>query len=200
VAAGRPDRETAACHAALRRYTRAVLWSTPSFYGRDGRWRELPPRHAKRLGPDERSAYACGAYAADAADHARTAGLALDYTPASVRQMERMLAMLHDSLPPGIDIPAPGVYSSDPALLRLAKSYGGYLGEVLRLHDGARWSAQSVLGPENGEFNLRLADGSEVWPIAKVYKRLAYGPEDNVWLYYLGLTGRSAEPAGPAGE
>lgn len=71
---------------------------------------------------------------------------------------------------------------------------GRIRGEVIRRSVGGEWSADD--GDPEGEINieLHLSDGSVIWPIRRVMKRLANGPEDSLLAYgaAVGLDLRSA--------
>ncbi|HEV8239963.1 MAG TPA: hypothetical protein VGS57_11395, partial [Thermoanaerobaculia bacterium] len=64
---------------------------------------------------------------------------------------------------------------------------GAYTGEVIRRAVGGTWSGDDP-DPE-GEINieLQLADGSIVWPVQRVMKRLANGAEDALAPYAAAL-------------
>ncbi|HEX6810646.1 MAG TPA: hypothetical protein VF384_03385 [Planctomycetota bacterium] len=123
------------------------------------------------------------AYAQDAVDHARASvGVTLDFSPGSIEHVERILAQLHSSLPKGFlgKLRRRGPTQQD--ILKMAKMYGGYIGEVVRRAGGGEWTFDTEIAP--GERILCLSkEGQRVWPVAKVHKRITAGSGDDVWLY-----------------
>lgn len=123
------------------------------------------------------------AYAEDAVDHARSAsGVALDYSPESIRNVEAVLQTLYAALPKGflgrLLRKAPSAQDLDT----MCKMYGGYLGEVFRRAGGGEWAFDTEISPGQTVICLRKGD-AKVFPPAKVFKRLTNGPEDDVWMY-----------------
>lgn len=59
----------------------------------------------------------------------------------------------------------------------MAKTWGGYIGEVLRRNIGGEWSI------ENNTIILSIKD-TKLFPPAKAYRRRKNGSEDNVFNYY----------------
>lgn len=125
------------------------------------------------------------AYALDAVDHARSAlGIELDFSPGSVRLVERVLKTMHDETKPkGL---LGKLFSKGPSPEQLdvfTKMYGGYVGEVLRREAGGEWFLDTEVMPGNRVIGLKK-DDRRIWPPAKVGKRLMNGDEDNVWVYF----------------
>ena len=117
--------------------------------------------------------------AAEAVHRAENAmNLTLDYSPGSLPKVEKILTKLniqHMEKP-----------FSDERLRGESMLWGAYVGEVLRRHKGGHWEPDSEAAGE-GSFPLHW-EGHESFPCAWCYKRIANGPEDNVWLKYLALT------------
>src|SRR6516164_3042192 len=125
--------------------------------------------------PDLRVTQIAETYALDAIDLAASNfGIALDWSEASVRQVEEMLARLHDEMA--------SAQPPDAAVWTFAKTFGSYLGEVLRRHHGGTWGMVSMGGQSFP--GLRQTSGSLSWPWGKAHKRLVNGPADNVCHYY----------------
>jgi hypothetical protein len=123
------------------------------------------------------------AYAEDAVDHAQSAvGIALDYSPESIRNVEAVLEKLHAALPKGFLGRLFGKGPSADDLDRVSKMYGGYVGEVIRRAGGGEWVFDTEIMPGQKVICLTKGD-TKIWPPAKVYKRLTNGPEDSVWHY-----------------
>jgi hypothetical protein len=118
------------------------------------------------------------AYALDAVDHAKGASsVELDFSEESVAQVEAILTQLHDAMPKGFFARLFGRGPSSDDVLTMCKMYGSYVGEVLRRAHGGEWALI------DGQVTLTNGD-ERVWPMAKVFKRLKNGSEDNVAVYY----------------
>jgi hypothetical protein len=118
------------------------------------------------------------AYALDAVDHAKSAAnLELDFSEASVARVEAILTQLHDALPKGFLAKLFRRGPSNDDILTMSKMYGSYLGEVIRKTRGGEWALI------DGQVTLTNGD-ERVWPIAKVFKRIVNGSEDNVAVYF----------------
>jgi hypothetical protein len=118
------------------------------------------------------------AYALDAVDHAKSsANVELDFSEASVDHVEAILTELHDALPKGFIARLFGRGPSNDDILTMSKMYGSYVGEVLRRTHGGEWALI------DGQVTLTHGEG-RIWPIAKVFKRITNGSEDNVAVYY----------------
>lgn len=67
--------------------------------------------------------------------------------------------------------------------------FGGYVGEVIRRKSGGSWEIDSTIAP--GEFVYALRVGTaQLFPPAKVHKRIVNGAEDNIVQYYAVLKQR----------
>ena len=118
------------------------------------------------------------AFALDAIDHAKAvASVELDFTAESIGQVEDILTKLHDALPKGFFSKLFKSGPSESDILTMSKMYGSYLGEVLRRVRGGEWKLI------DGQVTLTNGD-ERIWPIAKVYKRITNGGEDNVAVYF----------------
>jgi len=60
---------------------------------------------------------------------------------------------------------------------------GSYVGEVIRRQYGGEWETND--NDPKGEINIaiKLSNGSIVWPVQKVMKRLKNGIEDGIYVY-----------------
>lgn len=95
--------------------------------------------------------------------------------------------------------PKPGGLLSQPLGARLF-ALGAYVGEVVRRSVGGEWQTDD--SDPRGEINvaLKLPDGSLIWPVQRVMKRLRNGPEDGIAAYgaLLGVAvGKRPEPFSP---
>jgi hypothetical protein len=123
------------------------------------------------------------AYAEDAVDHAKRNGVVLDYTMASVKDVETLLGVLYAAAPRGVLARLLKRGPSTEDVATAAKMYGGYVGEVIRRTRGGEWVLDTEISP--GQTVISLRDGEwRTFPPAKVHKRLVNGPEDNVWHYF----------------
>jgi hypothetical protein len=132
--------------------------------------------------PDPQVAEVAEAYSLDAVDLAdRNFGVTLDWSEASVHQVEQVLGRLHDDM----------AHSRPPedVVWTFAKAFGSYVGEVLRRHHGGTWGTVSVDGQSFP--GLQQSSGGCCWPWGKAHKRLVNGPEDNISHYYSALARES---------
>ncbi len=111
-----------------------------------------------------------------AIEYAKTLNKHLDYSEASLADVEEILDQYFEDLS-----------SKNPTLDEvesLAMIWGIYLGEVVRIHNSERcnWQVEDVIG--DGEEPYLLIEQIKARPIYKVYKRLMNGPEDNVISFY----------------
>lgn len=125
------------------------------------------------------------AYAEDAVAMAKVNfGMTLDYSEASIETVEACLAKLYDTRPKGL---LRKLFRRGPTadeIRTVAMMFGGYIGEVFRRHHGGAWLLGPAPGAAEPVVTLQSASGSQLWPTAKVYKRLLHGAEDDVWAYY----------------
>jgi|SRR5579859_6506916 len=121
------------------------------------------------------------AYALDAVDFARdNMKVTLDWTDQSIQAVESILDVfnrgLADANPP------------DEQVFGISKMWGSYIGEVYRKSHGATWGM--ITHGDQSFPGLRATSGTLFWPWGRVQNRIRNGPEDNVWHYYLDLTGQ----------
>jgi hypothetical protein len=114
-------------------------------------------------------------------------GVTLDYSPASVEQVEAILGKLHD------EYKRRGTTEGQRGL---ALAFGVYIGEVIRKQTGEGFWKQDH--PVAGEGSMPLHwKGHDSFPVAWCLKRLANGEADNVWHKYQMIVGKelSARPS-----
>jgi len=118
---------------------------------------------------------------------AQVCGVTLDYSEASIQQVEQMLSKLYDAVPKEPDDPVgrKSLTKSD-ILQKISTAMGGYIGEVIKRQWGGKWKRHSPIYPEQELLTLETV-GIDIWPHMKVEKRLTNGPEDDVWFYFLAL-------------
>ncbi len=118
---------------------------------------------------------AMSAAAQSAVDFAQNFDITLDYSESSIEKVDYIVGGLHDSLerdrPPKKEVE------------RLYTMMGAYIGEVIKRRWGGKWGWESKLHPGQKLLTLTAA-GIEMWPQAKVHKRLTEGPHENVWWYF----------------
>lgn len=124
------------------------------------------------------------AYAEDAVDFAQQRfGIHLDYSEASIGQVERILDRLHKSIPRGFFSKWLKRGPTPDEIERVAKMFGGYIGEVMRRQFSGDWTLDSSIFAEP-TITLAFSPTSMVFPPSKVYKRLIDGEGDAVTSYY----------------
>jgi hypothetical protein len=105
----------------------------------------------------------------------------LDYSEASLMQIEQMFSVLYKDLSRGWLArwlrPGP----TEQEVRQVALLLGAYIGEVIRRHHGGHWEIRKRLGEQLLPLITR---GVSTYPLSKAYERLIYGPQENVWSYY----------------
>ncbi|NHZ77961.1 hypothetical protein F2P44_01400 [Massilia sp. CCM 8695] len=127
--------------------------------------------------PDAAVQRAASAYAAQAVATARDQfGIKLDGSDASMVQLEAVLARAHTSY--AAKSPRP----SDEQVMAVARMYGSYLGEVVRLKHGGVWG----MAPLDGQTlpGMRTTAGTNFWPWTQASQRISKGAGNNVADYY----------------
>jgi hypothetical protein len=114
----------------------------------------------------------------------------LDYSEASLRQIERMMSVLfkdrHRSWLARWLRPGP----TEEEVRQVALLLGAYIGEVIRRHHGGQWAFHKRLGLQ---LLPLITHGVSTYPLSKAYQRLTYGPEEDVWSYYQVLRSELAQ-------
>lgn len=110
------------------------------------------------------------------AEALRSSGYRADFSPASLWEVERFFEEHTRS-----GEPRRGGLLAEDTGSRLF-SLGAYVGEVIRRAVGGEWAADDT--DPQGELNvaLTLLDGSTVWPVQRVVKRLQ-NSEDSIAAY-----------------
>jgi hypothetical protein len=112
------------------------------------------------------------AYAGRAVDTARDAGVSLDYSEGSLMQLEELLEGLTQK-----------PVSQPEDLAETCKTWGSYLGEVVRRRFGGEWTIETYPGKQFATLTLTVR-GNKLFPTMKVHRRLTQGQDDNVWSFY----------------
>lgn len=113
------------------------------------------------------------AYAQRAVQRAREMRAELDFSENSLMELETILDRV------ARDEAAP---SSDD-LTETCKTWGSYLGEVVRRKFGGEWSIETYPGKQFATLTLTIA-GNKLFPSMKVHRRIVEGEKDNVWSFY----------------
>lgn len=114
------------------------------------------------------------AFAKDAVTDAKAQfDLTLDYSPASIEHLERIVAAKYEELQEKPILPI--------QMEALSKVWGAYLGEVIRRQRGGTWSTAKE-GPYAGLCILQ-SGADQICTLGKVYKRLVNGEVDNLFFY-----------------
>lgn len=117
------------------------------------------------------------AYALDAVDLAKSQfGMQLDWSDASIENVERALVNMHASYVAKTPTP------SREQVMLFAKGFGSYVGEVYRRNYGAEWGMTSINGQKFP--GLRTKSGNNFWPWGRVVKFITDGDENNVFDCY----------------
>jgi len=117
------------------------------------------------------------AYALDAVELAkRQFGANLDWSDASIENVEMVLVKMHASYVATTPRPTP------EQVMSFAKGFGSYVGEVYRRNHGAEWGIVSLGGQKFP--GLRTKTGVNFWPWGRVSNRITEGGENNVLDYY----------------
>ncbi|MBK1791407.1 DUF3806 domain-containing protein [Persicirhabdus sediminis] len=110
-----------------------------------------------------------------AIEFARSSGLTLDQSDASIAVIESILDSLHKQIKEA--------NPSDEQITSYSRMLGCYLGETFRINHGATWGL-ITLGEQRMP-GLQFTSGSgQFWPWVKVQQRLVDGPAHNVVNYY----------------
>ncbi|WP_211748615.1 hypothetical protein [Paenibacillus sp. Marseille-Q4541] len=119
------------------------------------------------------------AYAEDAVDFADQMDVKLDFSEASLKDLDSILQKFHGELPRGWR----KIFNKGPSeeqIAYMAKMWGGYLGEVVVRHLGGEWKASEIV-----EDTIALQIGEEeLYPPSRAYRRIMNGAEDSVEDYY----------------
>jgi hypothetical protein len=121
------------------------------------------------------------AFALDAIDVARdNFEVKLDWSEKSIKKVEDILDRLHKSLKKASP--------TDDSIWTFSKIFGSYIGEVYCRNHKASWG-MVTLNDESFP-GLEGSNKALFWPWSKVFNRIKYGDQDNVWYYYEMITER----------
>ena len=115
-------------------------------------------------------------------------GIKLDWSDASIQQIESVLAAFHAD-----------VASAKPSRKQVwwySKLFGSYIGEVYRKNHGATWGIVQTNGYNMPALKADL-NGEVFLPMARTRDRIVDGAENNVWQYYSQLPKKPDAPQAP---
>lgn len=110
-------------------------------------------------------------------------GVALDYSPASLKRLDVIIDDLRRD-------------QRFEALQTLLFSIGCYVGEVLVRHAGGRWRTTQELGMgvvASAPIAIAMPDGRGCNPVGRVYKRFQKGREDSLAGFFQAMTGAAPD-------
>jgi hypothetical protein len=106
----------------------------------------------------------------------------LDYSESSIQLVEAICESLYADIPKNFFTKLIQSGPSENKISQMAQMLGAYVGEVIRKNYGGSWALEEV-GSQGKTIVLNIGE-TKVFPVAKLYKRLKNGPEDNVYHYY----------------
>ncbi|WP_168124077.1 hypothetical protein [Paenibacillus sp. HB172176] len=119
------------------------------------------------------------AYAEDAQDLANQLKVELNYTEDSLFELDTILEKYHQGIPKGIKkILSKG--PSEDQINQMAKIWGAYLGETIIKQLGGEWIQSNTF---DNTIAIKIGE-TEIYPPAKIYKRIKNGSEDNINIYF----------------
>lgn len=136
-------------------------------------------------------------FAAAAVAMARELNVTLDYSEASLEEVEQILAQLHGELnhPQVAALDAPAPRPTAAQMDDLCRLWGSYVGEVVRRRWGGEWGLEQYPGRDFATLALTVG-GSKIFPSLKVYRRLTDGDQENLWSFYQQVRARLAAHPG----
>jgi hypothetical protein len=108
--------------------------------------------------------------------------LALDFTEESIASLEQALCRLHDSFA--------RTRPQEDRIWTFAKTFGSYLGEVLRRAHGGEWG---LVTADKATFPGMRCDAKDLTfsPWIRAHQRIVRGQGDDIWHYYRSLCERT---------
>jgi hypothetical protein len=110
-----------------------------------------------------------------------SSGYIADFSPESLWELDRFF---DEQSKDGMALPK-GLLEEDLGMRMFC--IGAYLGEVLRRRLGGEWEWDENDPQAEINVSLRCNNGAVCWPIQRVMKRLANGPEDGIAVYGYGM-------------
>ncbi|WP_256757355.1 hypothetical protein [Cohnella sp. WQ 127256] len=119
------------------------------------------------------------AYAEDALDLANQLNIELNFSEESLTKLDQILEKYHQGIPKGFK----KIFTKGPSeeqINQMAKIWGGYLGETIIKQLGGEWAMSNAF---KNAIAIKIGE-TEIYPPAKIYKRIMNGSEDNVNTYF----------------
>ena len=127
--------------------------------------------------PDPNIQKIAEAYSQDAVEFAKKQfGITLDWSDASVADVEKALSLMHSSY--ASTTPKP----TEEQVMSFAKGFGSYVGEVYRRNHGGTWGMVHMNGQSFP--GMRTPAGVNFWPWGRASNRIIQGPQNNIADYY----------------
>lgn len=129
--------------------------------------------------PDDKIHKIAEAFSLDACDFLRNHfGITLDWSDASIQHIESVMDRFH--------LEAAKAKPSPEQVMKFAKMFGSYIGEVYRKNHGATWGLVEKDGQRFPGLKAQTSD-TTFWPWGKARNRLVDGAAHNVSHYYSAL-------------
>jgi hypothetical protein len=126
------------------------------------------------------------AYAERAVAEASEFNCLLDFSQESIRELEAFLERRSHEI-------------AERDATESCKTWGSYLGEVVRRRFGGTWTIETYPGKEFATLTLTVR-GSRLFPTIKVHRRLTQGKQENIWDFYQMVASRLESVAGSRGR
>jgi len=147
-------------------------------------WKVVEQRRAEKYpyfaSTEQFISFGCNHALADAEQYQH---ISLDYSVASLKQVDQILGHVHD------------LYIKDPSSVSvqgMSMEYGAYVGEVIRRNEpNSYWTRDSqVMGEKAYPIHW---NAGESYPFGWCSKRITNGEEDSIWIKYSILKDRRKE-------
>jgi Na+/phosphate symporter len=110
----------------------------------------------------------------------------LDYSEESIKRAEEIFNSLHKEVPRNFISKLLKRGLTETQIHSAALMLGAYIGETIRRIHGGEWIKEDVMR-EKDVTTLKVGETS-IFPMAKAYKRIVNGSEDDIWFYYKVIT------------
>jgi hypothetical protein len=132
-------------------------------------------------------------YADDAVRLAPEFGGSLDYSEASLTELERILTAIQAQQP--VTPAAPSDNNGAKAQLdSTSRVWGAYFGETIRRLWGGEWGVETYPGTTAPVVSVDCS-GAKIFPVMKIYRCLTLGTSENVLDFYRMVREKLAQPS-----
>jgi len=128
-------------------------------------------------------------YAEQAVRLARQFQIELDYSEASLEQVDGLLERWHGQRQSGRHEAALDGQTLENSVDEMSRIWGGYLGEVIRRRFGGEWTIDKYPAGDFPIVTLNV-NGARLFPAMKIHKRLTNGAVDNLLPFYQNVRAR----------